>query len=303
MNNYCVTFGCQLSVFRRTAVSGYVKRRHQMTRQLIFIFSILTLFTFCGQTEKKVNYILNKDKLNLDGYWILTNYIDKITETKSIEPQVRQLRLTWDAIIFKIDNDTIETHGLIMANKYPISNNLDSLTSLNAGGKYKLTYSNIDNTIVAQDHSGSDSVTYKFRKINQDEHGLVKNIDGNPFFEQLEQNFCDYFIDIIFSGTYRPLTKTKSVLKMNLLPNETVNGFKSFDSYSIHDYFGTLHPFSGDAIIFTDSKKEIKENQPPDDSETFKWEFRNDTLILTEYLTEDFENYNLGKKQYTFIKE
>ena len=274
-----------------------------MIKQLIFIFSVLTLFTFCGQTEKHTTSISNNDNLDLGGYWILTNYIDKINKTKSIEPQVTQHRLTWDAIIIKIENDSIESHGLIMNNKIPFLKNPDSLTTLKGMGKYKLNFDKTENSIYAVDFSDIDTVKYKFRKINENEKRLVKNIDGNPFFEQLSQNFYDYFIETIISGTYKPLTKSSNISPLKFLTNGEINGFKNYDQYSIHDYFGTSNPFPGDAIIFTDTQKEIKENQPPENSGAYKWEFKNDTLILTEYLTEDFENYKLGKTHYVFIRQ
>lgn len=274
-----------------------------MTRQLIFIYSVLTLFTFCGQTEKQTTSIPKIDNLSIDGYWIMTNYLDKINETKSIEPQVRQHRLAWDAIILKVERDSIETHGLIMKTKVAFSKNVDSFTTLIGMGNYRLNFDKTDNSIYAVDLSGVDTVRYKFRKIKDNEKRLVENIDGKPFFEQLSLNFYNYFIETFISGTFRPLSKSKSTSTLNLLTNGKMNGFKNFDEYSIHDYFGTLHPFPGDAIIFTDTKKEIKENQPPDNSEVYKWEFKNDTLILTEYLTEDFENYKLGKAQYVFIRQ
>ena len=274
-----------------------------MIKQLIVIISVLTLFTFCGQTEKQSTEMQNNDNLDLDGYWILINYLDKIDETKSIEPQVRQQRLTLDAIILKIDNDTIETRGLIMTSNFQISQNPDSLTTITGMGEYRLNYDKTVNLIFALDKSGVDTVKYTFRRIKENERRLVKDIDGKPFFEQLSQNFYAYFIETIISGTYRPLTKSKDISTLKLLTNGKINGFRKFDEYSIHDYFGTLHPYSGDAIIFTDTKKEIKENQPPDNSEAYKWEFKNDTLILTEYLTEDYENYRLGKTQYKFVRQ
>lgn len=274
-----------------------------MTKHLLSIITVLTLFTFCGQIEKQTTSSPKFDNLEIEGYWILTNYIDKINETKSIEPQVMQNRLTWDAIILKVEKDSIETHGLIMKSKLAFSKNIDSLTTLKGMGNYKLNFDKTNNSIYAVDLSGVDTVIYRFRKIRDEEKRLVENIDGKPFFEQLSQNFYDYFIETITAGTYRPLTKSKDISTLNLTTNGIMNGFKKFDEYSIHDYFGTLHPFPGDAIIFTDTKKEIKENQPPDNSEAYKWEFKNDTLILTEYVTEDYERYKLGTTQYKFVRQ
>lgn len=274
-----------------------------MTKQLLSIISVLTLFTFCGQSEKQTASIPNNENLNIDGYWILTNYIDKINETKAIQLQVMQNKLTWDAIIFKIENDSIETHGLIMKHKIAFSKNLDSLTTLTGMGEYILNFDKTANLIFAFEKSGVDTVKYTFRRIKENERRLVNDIDGKPFFEQLSQNFYAYFIETVISGTYRPLTKSKDISKLELLANGKINGFRKFDEYSIHDYFGTLHPFPGDAIIFTDTKKEIKENQPSDNSEAYKWEFKNDTLILTEYVTEDYERYKLGTTQYKFVRQ
>jgi len=66
-----------------------------------FVLATLLLFASCGQTNKKVEGNEHAVGENLDGYWVLTNYIDDILKTKSIAPHISK-QLTWDAIIFKI---------------------------------------------------------------------------------------------------------------------------------------------------------------------------------------------------------
>lgn len=273
-----------------------------MIKQLLVVISCFAFVYFCGQSNKHEISSVNNDSLKLDGYWVLTNYIDAINESKSIAPQAKNT-LTWNAIVLKIEKDSIEMHGLIMNSKTALSENIDSCAIITEKSRYKLTLNQAESLIYAIDLNGEDTVKYKFRKINNDEENLVRNIDDQPFYKQLSLNFYNYFIETIIAGEYRSLSKSKNISTLQLLPNGKMSGFKKFDEFAIHDYFGTLHLFSSDVIIFTDTKKKIKENQPPNNSEAYKWEFIKDTLILTEYVTKDFENYKLGSKQYKFIKQ
>ncbi|MCC5916432.1 MAG: hypothetical protein JJU02_03800 [Cryomorphaceae bacterium] len=272
-----------------------------MTRLSLSVI-LIGLLTACGQTNKEKSEAKNKG-LNLDGYWILTNYIDKILETKSIAPQSSQ-RLTWDVIVFKFENDTIKTHGLIMESKYPASQKIESLTLIKGmAGSYNLVYNDLDRTIVANDIEGNDTINYIFRKIHKHEEKLVADIDGKAFFQQLEHNLYHLFINQIISGTYHPIVNYNNVNTIELLTDGTTSGFKNYNKYSIHDFFGTLHPFSDDAIMFEDSTKEVSGLGPPDYVEYYKWEFKQDTLILTKYETKDHERFTVGHKQYKLVKQ
>jgi hypothetical protein len=271
-----------------------------MTRQ-IYTLLLITLFSSCGQSHKGKGAIAPGSQTNLNGYWILTNYVDEVLATRSIEPPSRRLGLASAALVLKIDHDSIQTQGLMWAFKYPVSGNLDSLATVEAN--YKLAYNKQEGTIHAYNLGGEDTVHYIFRKAGREDQRLVAHLEERPPFEQLEKNFYSFFIDKLIAGTYQPLIKTGDLNTLKLLPGGTTTGFKQFDTYSIHDYFYSLHPYTNDAIIFIDTNKVVREDQLPDNYEAYKWEFRKDTLVLTEYITEDLETFRPGTKQYKLLKE
>lgn len=268
-----------------------------------FILATLLLFASCGQINEKVENSESAVYENLDGYWVLTNYVDDILKTKSIAPHISK-RLTWDAIVIKIYDDSLVTHGLIMENKFHLSDNADSLTTIK---KYQLSYDKSLKQIramAANDKSDQqDTITYHFRRVKPDEQRLIAGIDGKPFFENLENNFYDFFIDSIISGTYKPLTKSNDFKTLELGKADLTSGFKNYNTYSIHDYFGTLHSYNdNDAIMFEDTTITPPGNAPPTNIVFYNWKFNGDTLTLTEMLTENYESYYLGTKTFKLLR-
>jgi|GEM_PF-3125430 len=271
-----------------------------------FILATLLLFVSCGQTNKKVQDNEHAINENLDGYWVLTNYVDNILKTKSIAPHVSK-RLTWDAIVIKIYGDSLVTHGLIMGNKFHLSDNADSLTTIKGLSYYQLSYDQSLKQIRAkatnEKSDKQDTITYYFRRVKPDEQRLIAGIDGKPFFENLEHNFYEFFIDSIISGTYKSLTKSNEVKTLELWKANLTSGLKNYNKYSIHDYFGTLHSFGGnDAIMFEDTTIIPPGNAPPTNIVYYNWTFNGDTLTLTEMLTENYERYYLGTKTFKLLR-
>lgn len=273
-----------------------------MAKKLFLLFSLVFLGLSCNRTEKEKSPASVEKSYNLDGSWVLSTYIDQILDTKSIEPQSRHA-LTWEAIILLIDKDKMKSYGLIFENESAISQTVDSLITLPNSGNFTLSYDENTDEIKAIDRSQNDTINYVFRRIKESEKSLVKSTQGKSFHESLQQNFYTFFVENIIAGNFRPLSKTQNGVRMKLLANGEITGFKDFDTYGVDNFFGTHHLFTNDAIIFTNSRLPNLENQPSDNWEAYYWKFNNDTLLLTEYLTTDFENYELGKKQFKFIKE
>jgi hypothetical protein len=271
-----------------------------------FILATLLLFVSCGQTNKKVENNEHAVRENLDGYWVLTNYVDDILKTKSIAPHLSK-RLTWDAIVVKIYGDSIATHGLGIENKFRLSDNADSLTVIKGLGYYQLSYDKllkqIRATAINEKSDNHDTIIYYFRRVKALEQRLIAGIDGKPFFKNLEHNFYTFFIDSLISGTYKPLAKSNDFKILELGKADLTSGFKNYNKYSIHDYFGTLHPFDGnDAIIFEDTTITPLRNVPPTNIVFYSWKFNGDTLLLTEMLTENHERYYLGEKTFKLLR-
>ncbi len=232
--------------------------------------------------------------------------MDEILKTKSIEAHIYK-RLTWDAIILRIQGDSVVTHGLIMGNTFRLSNNTDSLTTIKGLQAYQLSYDKALQLIRAKEThvevGKEDTLVYSFRRVQPNEQRLIEGIDGKRFFENLESNFYSFFIDSLISGTYEPLTKSTEIGTLVLGKAHYTSGFKNYTKYAIHDYFGTLHPFRGyDAIIFEDTSIVLPFNAPPTNEVYYNWRFNGDTLVLTELLTETFESYFLGTKTFKLLR-
>lgn len=268
--------------------------------RLIFLLLLFTLFPFCKQAEKKENnYRVNKE-INLDGYWILTNYLDKILETKKILKETIN-EITVESIVLKIQDDSISYWGIIDFHKTVYSKKIDSISTLRVS-RYLLHYNEPDSTIIAT--KKEDTTTYVYRKIRQNEMRLVNNIHERMYDPPLEENFNDFFIDSIFAGVYRPIPNTSNKVLKLYSDGKTV-GFKKFDTYRIDNSFGTMHPFESDVMFFEDSHKNY-DVPPYRFVQPYKWEFIDDTLVLTEYIITrpDWDYpYELGNKKYRFVKE
>ena len=267
----------------------------------------------CNQCEKesalgKGEIVAKIQWSSLNGGWIMSDYIDSILANRSIAEQASK-GLTWSAVILIIDDDTLASHGLLYGKKkLELNNNIDSLVLIQEAGSYQFFYDSGNDLIKAksiEDYSGrKDSITYVFRRINKKERRLIDGIEGKRFFEKLEPNFYAFFIDSLISGKYEPLMNDNDISILELKPSGQLSGFKNFNKYIIHDYFGTLHPYGGeDAIIFEDTTIVNDGNGPPTNMEVYSWEFNEDTLILTEMLTEDHERYYKGTKTHVYIKQ
>ena len=247
-----------------------------------------------------------KDTKSIDGYWIMSDYIDSILNNKTIEEQTRK-RMTWTAIILHIEKDTLTHYGLIQGNeKLQLNKNYDSLTVIKGMGDYLLSYN--DKKDIIQAHStndyyeSKDSLKYLFRRIKENEQRLIDGIDNKPFFKKLKPNFYSFFIDSLISGEYELLADNSVIMELKM--TGTLSGFKTYNKYRIHDYFGTLHPYrSEDAIIFEDTTIINDGNGPPKNIGVYSWNFNGDTLTLTEMLTKTYESYYKGTVKYEFLKK
>jgi hypothetical protein len=265
----------------------------------------------CNHTTKTIDNVSEKqndiDYSLISGYWIMSNYIDSILQNKSIEEHSRK-RMAWSAIILHIKEDTLKYYGLIRGNnKLKFSNNYDSLAVIKEMGEYQLSYDKKNDIIRAKCikdyYETKDSIRYLFRRIKESEQRLIKGIDNKPFFKKLKPNFYSFFIDSLICGEYKPLTNSTNLPTLKLKPKGLLNGFLHYNKYFIHDYFGTLHPYTPeDAIIFIDTTIVNERNEPPTNIGIYSWEFNGDTLVLTEMLTETYDSYYKGTKKYKYIK-
>lgn len=272
----------------------------------------LLLVSFCWacsapqSNEQEKNDRLPKDDLKvLEGNWIMSNYLDSIKKYKAIG-RFTIAPLTFTSIILRVKQDSIRSYGLLLPNKnQKLSPTYDSLTTLQNWHDYQLSYDKAQNQIRAVFIKGrqeaKDSIQYIFRRFTEDEKQLVKGIEHVRWYPSA--SFEQFFIEKLMSGKYTPLGN-KFQPTMVLDTTDKVTGFKQYNKYRIHPYFGTRHPYRPeDAIIFEDTTAVRKSLGPPTNIGIYSWEFRQDTLILTEMLTETYEQWHKGTKVFKFIKQ
>lgn len=241
---------------------------------------------------------------SLDGYWILTDYFDNIFKYKEIAKH-RLHPIAWSTMNFKIHADSLFSTGLLFIKKevkiYP---NLDTIASIDEFGTFVFRYDiQSDKIFATKNPHGKDSKinlkTYTYRRVTEKQ--LLKILDCKDVFK-IQKGFYQLFIDSLIAGEYKS-TENGQVLR--LTNSDRMSGFKKYNTYHIHDYFGTYNPFQNyDAICFKDTTIVSSGNTPPTSAQLsyYNWTFSGDTLALTELLTENYEEYFLGKKTYTFIK-
>lgn len=272
----------------------------------------LLLASFCWacsahqSNEQEKNDRLPKDDLKvLEGNWVMSNYLDSIRKYKAIE-RFSLAPLTFTAIVLKVKQDSLYSYGLLHLHKNgKLSHQYDSLTTMQSWHDYRLSYDKSKDQIKAVFVKGrqgaKDSIQYIFRRFTEDEKRLVKGIERSKWLPS--ESFEQFFIEKLMSGKYVPLGN-KFQPAMVLDTTGKVTGFKQYNQYHIHSYFGTLHPYRPeDAIIFEDTTAVRKSLGPPTNIGIYSWEFCQDTLILTEMLTETYEQWHKGTKVFKFIKQ
>ena len=254
--------------------------------------------------QPKTNSSVGATELKtLDGYWILTDYFDNILEDQAIAKH-RLYPLAWSTMNFKIHADSLFSTGLLFIKKQvKIHPDRDTLALIDDFGSYVFRYDRQSDKIFATDNAHDKNKfnlkTYTYRRVTEKQ--LLKILDSEDAFE-IQKGFYQLFIDRLIAGEYKSIVDGQ-VLK--LTNSGRMSGFKKYNSYHIHDYFGTYHPFQNyDAICFKDTTMVSLNNTPPTSAQLcyYNWTFSGDTLTLTELLTENYDEYFLGKKIHTFIK-
>lgn len=246
---------------------------------------IICLFINCDLSRKKEKNELTKLQSNqteLNGIWGLNNYFDKILTDKQIA-KYRIQPPTWFAILLEIKNDSLKSYGSIMKLNYKLNYESDTLAVFDSfGGEYALLRKS-NKLILKQfnNQSSIDSTNYVFSKRN-DLSFLLKHKDStyniilgkNEKIDGIRKSITRYFNDKLISGTY--LCNDKIVV---FEKNGDLKNLGKFDKYEVRNYFGTLHPHKNlDVITLRNSKKDL--------SKQFNWKFKNNKLILTEFVNE-----------------
>ncbi len=281
-------------------------------RNITYLLSLIFLFCACSYSGTKGNEAGvgkkgDADIAILEGYWLMSDYIDSVLVQKSIEYQTRK-ELAAAAIILNVTDDSVAYSGLLYGEKkVRLLKNYDSLSLVKAWATcYRLFYDSTSNSIkaISSLNTGKekDSLVYTYRRIRQGEQFLVEGIEGRQSNEKLASNFNKLFCDSLIVGQYIPLDK--NLQPMSLKSDGRLEGFKHFNQYRIHDYFGTHHPFRPeDVLTFVDTTWTNQINALPINYEIYSWKFKSDTLFLTPMQTDDNAVYYKGTETHQFVKK
>lgn len=248
---------------------------------------------------------ISESKLN--GNWILTDYLDSILTDQTIAKHTRYL-IAYEALYLKIEHDTLRSTGLLFnGDSCRINQTIDSIGILKSYYiEYQLVYDKTSDCIRAiaipsKENNPFLNKIFTYRRVT--ENRLAGLDVYNPFL--IRKKFHQLFIDSLIAGEYKSL-EDGSIMK--LLPDGTMCGFKKYNEFDIHDFFGTLHPFEDyDEITFMDTNY-IGTNvwpHPIEKSRYFNWVFKQNKLTLTELISDPSNNndFIIGHKKYHFIRQ
>lgn len=227
--------------------------------------------------ENDVKSLINSDStpINYDGIWAMTNYFDTIVAHKELA-KYRLQDPTSIAIILEIEKDSMNIYGSISNNKLSIEKEKDTLTTIiseMSGDKWWLIKNKGQFELIQHPNQEYiDSTVYIYKKQSAFNYFTKENTD----FYVIGKNVTDYFNKMIFEGKY-VISGTESHVTFG--QNGILKGFDSFDTYEVRNYFGTLHMHKNlDVITFG--------NKTNNDFKEYNWVFKDDQLILTEFIYE-----------------
>ena len=272
-----------------------------MLKKLSFIFCITSFNVGChsqsstndsfpstNQSQKTTN------ASDIDGYYILSEYYDSIMIDKAIAKNSIH-KISWTMFAIKIENDSIRALGLVYPEtKYSINKIKDTLLLFSDFGEWNLFLDKKTGNILANQTKpyGDEPIvktSYHFRKVK--EAGLINLLKKNNAFE-IRQGLTQLFSDSLLVGEYQRIGSRINE-RITFTTSSKIEGFKDFNTFHIHSYFGTYNPYNSNDAIFLESD---------DKKEHYNWEINGDSLKLTKFLTDDNDEFYKSKKSVVYRK-
>jgi len=293
---------------------GAIKIKNNM-KLFIYFFLGVVIIGCQPIIPKKIIQDNTKDTIitpkfrNLEGNWILSEYYDSIIKHKKIQ-EYSFYYISLNAISLYIKNDSINNIGLLFKNqKFMLNSKNDTLCLIDDFGVFAFFYNNKTDIIECVNIKPEKSDKFKshkfhFRRVTEKRLNEILAIRN---FFKVKDKFNQLFIDSLIAGEYKNSNFKNE--RITFSTNGKIQGFKNYNRFYLHDYFGTINPYGNDAILFEDTtildrpkgkliyKKEC----------AFRWRFLGDTLILTKLETDMKylgEIYYLGKSKiiYKFVR-
>jgi len=233
--------------------------------------------------------IVNEETKNqTDTYWILDQYFDSIFAGKQIAKYASD-KICFQSVILHLEKDSFKLHGLVnWQYTQKINVGEDTMIVRNRFGTFKFFPAN-GKYLCIVDHQ-KDKI-YTFDRVT--DTGLLTILKSNQ-----KSRFQAYMNEKIwkefFSGKYVLQDKSSTVHESEFHKNNTLEHFRHYNKYLVHDYMGTCNPYHGlDAIVLIDTsanQTHLKKR------EVFNWQIKSDTIILRKFNLENDENYTLSKE-------
>jgi len=235
--------------------------------KLVFFIIFSSSFIFCSNVKKQERV---KD-YNLEGVWILEEYINPILDNKTVVKS-RMLKPSFFGILISIDSVKINFYGSLnstLINNYNLSNKKKSVNFENKdNSKWTLEYDESKEKIVI--YEVNDTIKYHYKKLDD-----IDDLNANNVSKKITKYFNDYLI----KGTYEIVLPKLS--KGNIVEfgeNGSLKGLGIYEEFKIYNFFGTLHQYGNqEDVLFVINEKE-------ESYKAFNWRFENDKLILLEFI-------------------
>jgi hypothetical protein len=233
-------------------------------------------------------------ELGLDGIWGLSNYFDPILKERTISKHYGKIPMRF-GIILEVKEGILNSYGsFIDLDENEIRCQSDTFVVFETyWGKWLLKAKDDELHLnIIPDEKHSDPTTYIYQKRPDLSH-LIVGPDIRPY--KMHNKMTEYFNQKLLAGSY--INEVGDTVCFNF--DGGLYGLDPYETYSIDSYLGTLHPFKMLDRVNLINRKERK-------SDHYHWEFKNDQLILTEFIHEstlyngeliETDDYVLGEKQ------
>jgi len=242
-----------------------------------------------SDTTKTIHSLSSKIK-HLQGCWVLTDYYDKILQDKTIAKYyaIPASAYAWG---FYIENDSLYSSGTLYGYNLKLNEENDTLAVIKEYDDFIFRYDSISDKITSTGIKEDKKVTYR-RATEIPLNEILQLPTNNGYHKKISMR--QLFTDSIIAGKYQS-TQTSQNLILN--SDGTMSGYKNFNKYWIHDFFGTSHPTLPYDVIFL-------EDSISGDSQLYHWKFKGKVFTLTEMKTKTGgDSWFPEGKSLTFVKK
>lgn len=243
----------------------------------------------------------------LEGSWLQTGYFDSIFIQRRIAPNALQ-SINQEAFAIRIRGSKVETMGTIFPwvpwKAHIFADSTDSTRFYT--GDHVLAYLPAEDLIRVQTQLPGVDTPHRakiyYRRMGP---SLWQDILSETVAWKLDARVAQVMCDSLLVGTYEALTNRHIGRKLVLTSDYHLQGHARFSHFTFETGFGTMHSHGQlDVLMLYDSLGlSIPEDPPgPPIGKTahYNWVRKGDTMLLTEFKTDNWETYHLGTATYLY---